>query len=272
LGNPLLPCVSDVSRGSRTSTRSEVLPCPPRWGTAPFLSRMASLPAELWGLVDEQVAVQATFAEFVTYTSRWSGERRRRLFSGWVQLIDSDSGRRLFDGTPAELQFVRDHVQGRRFTAVVMVHANQRQVLVEQYVSVVCTTWGTGRTGWALTKQELGKVICQCGKRCVSGQGVFKPPGEACSLVLWQFLGSMGIRYSFFGKLCERTFLSVAEGLPRNSALQPRDWFMLCVLVAEGAFSGQDGCVCSTTQGVQGVCDVCKTAFSTQGGILSQHV
>ena len=81
-------------------------------GYRAFSGRMVALPAELWELVDEQVALQATFAEFVVYTSRWSVERRRRLFSGWVQLFDAGSGPMRFTGTGPEISFVRDHMQG----------------------------------------------------------------------------------------------------------------------------------------------------------------
>jgi hypothetical protein len=78
-----------------------------------FSSRMPSLPAELWGLVDEYFGLQATFSEFVVHTSKRSAERRSRLFSCWVQLMDAGSVSSYFTRTPAEVQFVRDHVQGR---------------------------------------------------------------------------------------------------------------------------------------------------------------
>jgi hypothetical protein len=78
-----------------------------------ILGRMVSLPAELWGLVDEQVALQATFAEFVMKTLSWSASRKRQIFSMWAQELQVGSASTTFTGTPAELQFVRDHVDGK---------------------------------------------------------------------------------------------------------------------------------------------------------------
>jgi hypothetical protein len=70
---------------------------------------MDSLPAEVWGLIEEQLAMQATFSEFVTTTRTWSSSRKMSVFSVWIQQLQAGSAG-LFTGTIAEVQFVRDHV------------------------------------------------------------------------------------------------------------------------------------------------------------------